>query len=150
VARSSETKTKLPFFAPPSPPEPSDTFDCDVLIVGAGTSGLALANELGARNIKSIVVESRLDCISDARFLVLNAATMEGLHTLGMDATLLESTLERGINQDQPFGSTWIDGGLLNKSSNLVCASNVPGRTEMTKMRPNMTLEATSRSMGSR
>jgi len=130
-------------------PAPTEEFDCDVVVLGAGTSGLALANELGARDVKTVVLEMRPDCIADARFLVLNGATVEGLHTLGVDAKLMESTRKYGINQDQPFGSAWINNGFGLEGTLLACA-NVPGRTEMQKAHPDMTIEATSRSMGSR
>ncbi|KAH9258522.1 hypothetical protein BASA81_003024 [Batrachochytrium salamandrivorans] len=106
--------------------------EVNVFISGAGPSGLVLANELGIRNINTMVVEQRADCILDARFLFLNSATCEGLHSTGVLDKMLDLVQTRGLNEDYPLGAMWLTG-LLQDDARCVAATTLPGRVQLTK-----------------
>ncbi len=104
-----------------------DLIQVDVLIVGGGPCGLTLVNELGSRDVKTMLIEQRSTCISDARFLVLNPATCEGLKQLGVLEEILKYLEHTGINPDIPYGASWLTG-LLQEDAKLVASCTTPGR----------------------
>jgi 2-polyprenyl-6-methoxyphenol hydroxylase-like FAD-dependent oxidoreductase len=74
------------------------SFDCAVIIVGAGPCGLVLAIELGRRGISTIVLEEKL---SPARFPAANATqarTMEHYRRLGF----ADQVRAQGLPPDYP------------------------------------------------
>jgi 2-polyprenyl-6-methoxyphenol hydroxylase-like FAD-dependent oxidoreductase len=66
--------------------------DCQVLVVGAGPTGLVLAAELLARGIRTRVIDKADGVTLQARAVGIHARTLEVLNTMG----LAESFIERG------------------------------------------------------
>ena len=66
--------------------------DCQVLVVGAGPTGLVLAAELLARGIRARVIDQGDGVALQARAVGIHARTLEVLDTMG----LAESFIERG------------------------------------------------------
>lgn len=66
----------------------------DVLIVGAGPTGLALALSLKKAGIDCIVVERRLDIENTSRAAVIHAHTLDVLDELGVAQPLVEKGLK--------------------------------------------------------
>jgi 2-polyprenyl-6-methoxyphenol hydroxylase-like FAD-dependent oxidoreductase len=61
----------------------------DILIVGAGPSGLALAAELRRRGIKTVTVDKVAEGANTSRAAVVHARTLEVLEPLGVVPTML-------------------------------------------------------------
>ena len=66
--------------------------DCQVLVVGAGPTGLVLAAELLARGIRTRVIDQGDGVALQARAVGIHARTLEVLNTMG----LAENFIERG------------------------------------------------------
>jgi 2-polyprenyl-6-methoxyphenol hydroxylase-like FAD-dependent oxidoreductase len=62
----------------------------DVLIVGAGPTGLALAAQLNAFGVKARVVDREHDRVHESRALVMQPRTLEALRGLGLAQPLIE------------------------------------------------------------
>ena len=69
------------------------TFDTEVLVVGAGPTGLALATALTARGIATTVVDRLAAGVNTSRAAVVHARTLEVLEDIGVTAALVD----RGI-----------------------------------------------------
>ena len=69
----------------PVPPEAS----CDVLVVGAGPTGLTLAVQLAASGVRCRVVDSAVDRTTQSRALAVQARTLEVLRPLGVTDELV-------------------------------------------------------------
>jgi len=82
--------------ASPMPPAPS--VDTDVLIVGAGPTGLTLATALAARGVRTTIIDAQAEGANTSRAAVVHARTLEVLEPLGVARTLVS----RGI-QAQRF-----------------------------------------------
>jgi 2-polyprenyl-6-methoxyphenol hydroxylase-like FAD-dependent oxidoreductase len=67
-----------------------DTFDADVIIVGAGPTGLMLAGELGLNGISATVIERLAEPTRQSRALGFSARTMEEFHQRGLLSRLGE------------------------------------------------------------
>src|SRR5687768_10897972 len=63
---------------------------CDVLIVGAGPTGLALANALRAFCVSVRVVDAAADRVHESRALAIQPRTLEVLRPFGVDGNLIE------------------------------------------------------------
>ncbi|MEZ0448021.1 FAD-dependent monooxygenase [Cellulomonas sp. ICMP 17802] len=61
----------------------------DVLVVGAGPTGLALAAELARRDVRVRIVDRQLDRVRESRALAIQPRTLEVLAPLGVTAELL-------------------------------------------------------------
>lgn len=61
---------------------------CDVLIVGAGPTGLALAVALAQRGIRALVIDRQAEGANTSRAAVVHARTLEVLEPLGVTPTL--------------------------------------------------------------
>jgi 2-polyprenyl-6-methoxyphenol hydroxylase-like FAD-dependent oxidoreductase len=70
-----------------------DIFDTDVLIAGAGPTGLALAVALAVRGIRAIVIDRQSEGANTSRAAVVHARTLEVLEPLGVSAALVERGL---------------------------------------------------------
>ncbi len=68
--------------------------DCEVLVVGAGPTGLTLAAALAARNVKTIVVDRLVAGANTSRAAVIHARTLEVLEPLGVVPTLVARGIE--------------------------------------------------------
>jgi 2-polyprenyl-6-methoxyphenol hydroxylase-like FAD-dependent oxidoreductase len=92
--------------------------DCDVLIVGAGPVGLALAIELGHRGIRCVVVEQRERVGYNPRAKTTNVRTREHLRRWGLDGALrAASPIPPDYPSDIVF-STRLDGHVLARFEN--------------------------------
>jgi 2-polyprenyl-6-methoxyphenol hydroxylase-like FAD-dependent oxidoreductase len=85
--------SRTPTLSPP----PTD-FDTDVLVVGAGPTGLTLAATLTARGVRTLLVDKLPAGANTSRAAVVHARTLEVLEPLGVAKALVE----RGI-QAQNF-----------------------------------------------
>ena len=65
-------------------PSRPDDFDTDVLIVGAGPSGLTLAAALAARGMRTAVIDRLAEGANTSRAAVVHARTLEVLEPLGV------------------------------------------------------------------
>jgi 2-polyprenyl-6-methoxyphenol hydroxylase-like FAD-dependent oxidoreductase len=66
------------------------TATTDILIVGAGPTGLALAAQLNAFGVKARIVDRQLDPVHESRALVMQLRMLEVLRGLGLAETLVE------------------------------------------------------------
>jgi 2-polyprenyl-6-methoxyphenol hydroxylase-like FAD-dependent oxidoreductase len=64
-------------------------FDTDVLIVGAGPTGLALAATLAARGVNTQVIDRQAEGANTSRAAVVHARTLEVLEPLGVSPALV-------------------------------------------------------------
>ena len=68
--------------------------DADVLIVGAGPTGLTLATSLATRGVRATVIDRLPEGVNTSRAAVVHARTLEVLEPLGMTATLIGQGLQ--------------------------------------------------------
>ena len=76
-----------------STPTESHRFDTDVLIVGAGPTGLTLAAALAARGVRALVIDRLREGHNTSRAAVVHARTLEVLEPLGVAQPLVERGL---------------------------------------------------------
>ncbi|NKZ01124.1 FAD-dependent monooxygenase [Nocardiopsis alborubida] len=67
--------------------------DCEVLVVGAGPTGLALGCELRRRGTDCVVVDRAMGIDSRARAVMVHAASLEWLEGLGVRGRIEEAAL---------------------------------------------------------
>ena len=67
---------------------PSTDFDADVLIVGAGPTGLTVAAALASAGIRTTVIDRLAEGTNTSRAAVVHARTLEVLEPLGVSGTL--------------------------------------------------------------
>lgn len=67
--------------------------DCEVLIVGAGPTGLTLANLLGAYDLSAIVIERNDDLIDYPRGVSLDDESLRVFQSIGLAETVQKHTL---------------------------------------------------------
>ncbi|RYV49680.1 FAD-dependent monooxygenase [Pengzhenrongella frigida] len=67
----------------------NDTSDVDVLVVGAGPTGLALAAFLAADGVPFRIIDRQSDAVHESRALAIQPRTLEMLAGLGVSDTLL-------------------------------------------------------------
>src|SRR4051812_23418886 len=79
----------MPHAATSHPPIPTDSFDTDVLVVGAGPSGLTLATSLATKNVRTIVIDRLTEGANTSRAAVVHARTLEVLEPLGVSRRLV-------------------------------------------------------------
>lgn len=70
--------------------------DCEVLVVGAGPTGLVAANVLRTWGVRTRIVDRELEGQTTSRAAVVHARTLEVLEAAGVTGTLLE----RGLTVD--------------------------------------------------
>lgn len=89
----SRTRSK-PVAAPPKPTGPRlARYDCDVLVVGAGPSGLMTAALLVRQGVKVCVVDAGDGPATESRAFAVQARTIELFRSIG----LADELLERGV-----------------------------------------------------
>ncbi len=85
--------------SPPAPPAPSPARDCDVLVVGAGPTGLMLANLLTRSGVKVRIVDMRREPSSESRAFAVQARSVELFQSIGLaDELLARSIVNTGID----------------------------------------------------
>jgi 2-polyprenyl-6-methoxyphenol hydroxylase-like FAD-dependent oxidoreductase len=62
----------------------------DVLVIGAGPTGLALACRLASRGIEHVIVDEALEGANTSRAAVIHARTLELLETVGVSDSLIQ------------------------------------------------------------
>jgi len=77
----------------PTPTPARGGFDTDVLIVGAGPTGLTLAATLTARGVRTLVIDRLAAGDNTSRAAVVHARTLEVLEPLGVAQPLVERGL---------------------------------------------------------
>jgi len=77
-----------------TPQSQPSAFDTDVLIVGAGPTGLALATALAARGVRARVIDRQGAGDNTSRAAVVHARTLEVLEPLGVSPTLVARGLQ--------------------------------------------------------
>ncbi|MES2959563.1 MAG: FAD-dependent oxidoreductase [Pseudomonadota bacterium] len=75
-------------------PNASPAFDTDVLIVGAGPTGLTLAAALVTRGVRTTVIDRLAAGANTSRAAVVHARTLEVLEPLGVTPALVERGLQ--------------------------------------------------------
>src|SRR5882762_2557801 len=78
--------------------------DTDVLIVGAGPTGLMLANQLGRRGVRAMIIDRHAGPSLQTRAIGVQARTMEIYSKLGLAARALE------LGKDGSGANLWADG----------------------------------------
>ena len=79
-----------PLTSVPSP----DQFETDVLVVGAGPTGLTLAAALAASRVRVTVIDRLAAGANTSRAAVVHARTLEVLEALGATRPLIERGLQ--------------------------------------------------------
>ena len=72
-------------------------FDTEVLIIGAGPTGLTLASALAARGVQALVIDRLMEGANSSRAAVVHARTLEVLEPLDLASRLVE----RGLKAQQ-------------------------------------------------
>ena len=81
----------------------TEPFDTDVLIIGAGPTGLSLAGELGGRGHNCIVVEKGDGSIAQPKMDIVGIRTMEFCRRWGLTADVENAGYNREYPQDNVF-----------------------------------------------
>ena len=72
-------------------------FDCDVVIVGAGPTGLTLANILGQAGVATLLVERNPDTVQEPRAVSIDDETLRTMQGIGLiDDVLANVALDYG------------------------------------------------------
>lgn len=120
----------------------------DVIISGAGPAGLATACILGKAGVRTLVLEKRHRIVTDARFAVVNSASMEVLLDV-LDDDLLSELRARAMPESCPFGSMLVNG-LGHEDAKVLNAANSPPRERLMERLAEMDSWTESRTLGSR
>lgn len=70
-------------------PDSLRDFDTDILIVGAGPTGLTLAASLAQRGIRAMLLDAQTEGANTSRAAVIHAKTLEALRPLGIADSLV-------------------------------------------------------------
>lgn len=105
------------------------TVDTDVLIVGAGPTGLALGIDLARRGVAALVVERADRLFPGSRGKGIQPRTMEVFDDLGvLDAI-------RAAGGDYPVGMIWRDGERVGEHRMFDPAEEIAATTRRTRSR---------------
>jgi 2-polyprenyl-6-methoxyphenol hydroxylase-like FAD-dependent oxidoreductase len=86
--------------------EKEDRMDTDVLIVGAGPTGLMLCNQLGRRGVRAMIVDRHSGPAQQTRAMAVQARTLEIYSKLGIAEQALELG-RRGTGANMWAGGKW-------------------------------------------
>src|SRR6266705_177986 len=78
--------------------------DTDVLVVGGGPTGLMLANQLGRRGVRAMIIDRHSGPAQQTRAIAVQARTLEIYSKLG----LAERALELGLRGNG--ANMWVEG----------------------------------------
>lgn len=119
--------------------------DTDVFIVGSGPSGLALANELGLRGNRVVIIDMRPQATADSRFFNLACATVEGMKRIGV----LPAILAKSIPQSFGHGSIAATG-MTHPDRRIIGNTQGPSRDVQVQLGKRLSQTAASRTVTSR
>ena len=100
-----------------------EPFDTDVLIVGAGPTGLTLAASLAQKGIRYLLVDAQAEGANTSRAAVIHAKTLEVLRPLGITDSLLAKGKAvsrftiRDRNRVPWFCERVIGGGVIERAA---------------------------------
>jgi 2-polyprenyl-6-methoxyphenol hydroxylase-like FAD-dependent oxidoreductase len=104
----------------------SDHLDCQVLVVGAGPTGLVLTAELLARGIATTIIDKSDGVILESRACAIHARALEVLDTMG----LADQFLERGqvVRRFRMYtdGKPLVNLDLSRNGSHYACMLDIP------------------------
>src|SRR2546428_13428642 len=83
---------------------PAADMDTDVLIVGGGPTGLMLANQLGRRGVRAVIVDRHSGPAQQTRAIAVQARTLEIYSKLG----IADRALELGLRGNG--ANMWVEG----------------------------------------
>jgi 2-polyprenyl-6-methoxyphenol hydroxylase-like FAD-dependent oxidoreductase len=72
--------------------------DADVLIVGAGPTGLMLANQLGRRGVRAMIIDRHSGPAQQSRAMAVQARTLEIYSKMGIIASARAGREGTGAN----------------------------------------------------
>lgn len=82
---------------------------CDVAIVGAGPTGLTLANLLGAAGVRAILIERNASTVQEPRAVSIDDESLRTLAAIGVaDDVIRDVILECGYHYVGPSGSCFL------------------------------------------
>src|SRR5690554_5951649 len=70
----------------------SPDYDADVIVVGAGPVGLSIANFLGTKGVRTIVLEQLENLIDYPRGVGIDDESLRGIQTMGLIENVLPHT----------------------------------------------------------
>ena len=107
------------------------TEEADVLVIGGGPVGLAMATELSYRGIKAILIEKKPTTSTLAKALGINSRSMEQFRRLGLQEQIAEASYPRDFKPTFVFSTSatgpLVFSGKLSSWGEL--ADGVPGAT---------------------
>src|SRR5437764_11119145 len=94
--------------------------DADVLIVGGGPTGLMLANQLGRRGVRAMIIDRHSGPAQQTRAMAVHARTLEIYSKLGIAERALELG-RRGNGANMWAGGKWAASIALGEICKSVC-----------------------------
>ncbi|WP_040796428.1 FAD-dependent monooxygenase [Nocardia higoensis] len=86
----------------------NDTYDTDVLVIGAGPTGLTLATSLVARGVATMIVDGQAAGANTSRAAVVNARTLEVLEDLDVARRLVKQGVQASLFTIRDRGRTLV------------------------------------------
>ena len=109
-----------------------DCMDTDVLIVGAGPTGLMLANQLARRGVRAMIIDRHSGPAQQSRAMAVQARTLEIYSKMGLvdEALALgrEGTRRQHVGERQMDGARSAGGHRQELEPVSVCPRTGPGR----------------------
>lgn len=82
---------------------------CDVAVVGAGPTGLALANILGSFNVRTILIERNQTTVQEPRAVSIDDESLRTMQAIGLDADVIKDVVPgSGYRYFGPNGSCFV------------------------------------------
>ena len=84
--------------------------ETDVLVIGGGPVGLAMAAELSFRSINTILIEKKPTTSDLAKAVGLNPRTMEHFRRMGLQEKLQDASYPRDLKFNLTFATKVVEG----------------------------------------
>ena len=107
------------------------TEEADVLVIGGGPVGLAMATELSYRGLKTILIEKKQTTTTLVKALALTSRSMEQFRRLGLQENIEEASYPRDLKPAFSFSTSAVGPVVFSRtvSSWGELADGVPGAT---------------------